>query len=432
MNKNKILFIDSWTRGIHNFVPIANELKNYGWESLLVHRGSWGHDSNRPLEEKIDGILCRDFQYYKTRFIYKVLKVEKPDLVLILTTNYLFDRAVILASKSQGIKSCFMMHGIRGINDIDVQKSTPNDSFFQKRWQRAGKFLFHIIPNYYLSGLSNNWWFLFRVEPYSILLKLFFKPHKYLLFPPPSSEIHCDLALVWGNAYKQFFIKEYGYPENRVTVVGHPPLDPVFHLLNNPPNQQKKIAFLDAHFILVDKPYCVYLADGSVEQGQVGWTIENRIKHLDEIALLCKKASRQLVIKLHPATDKFPIQAHFSEDDHVHVFSKLNLNLLIMWCESVIGQGSTTNDIAIIMQKPLFLPAWGISERKAKSTIKRQPMSILCSSPDELLESIKHPDKDKFAKKQEQEQYILDFITYTDGKAIDRIVENIINAGKIN
>ena len=65
MKKNKkILFIDSWTKGIHNFSPIATKLRDLGWESLLVHRGSWGHDQGRPLEENIDGVLVRDIKYY--------------------------------------------------------------------------------------------------------------------------------------------------------------------------------------------------------------------------------------------------------------------------------------------------------------------------------------------------------------------------------
>jgi len=433
MIKNKkILFIDSWTKGIHNFIPIADELNKNGCESLLVHRGSWGHDRNRPLEEYINGILCRDIQYYRTRFIYKMLKLENPDVVLILTTNYLFDRVVILAAKSLGIKSCFLMHGIRGVHDVSALKKSSKESLFQIRWQRAHKYLFYIIPNYYFSGLSYKWNFLFRLEPYSILLKLFLKPNRYILFPPPSYEIHCDLALVWGNVYKQFFMEEYGYPENRVKVVGHPPLDSVFRLINNPPSNEDKYSFLETHLISSDRPYCVYLADGSVEQSQDGWTQESSIEHFDEIAQICNESGRQLVVKLHPSTNKLPIKSHFKLHDYIHIHSKIDLNTLIYWCESVIGQGSTTNDIAIFMKKPLFLPAWGISKSKGQSTFKRQPMAILCSTPTKLLECLQHPSKEILAKDQERKTYTHDFITYTDGKAVERIVANIIKASKTN
>ena len=434
VENKKILFFDSWTKGIHNFLPIASELCKLGWDSLLVHRGSWGHDTKRPLEEKIGDILCRDILYYRTRFVYQVFKRENPSLVLILTTNYLFDRAVILAARALGIKTCFLMHGIRGVGTklVSSIKKRPNATLYKKRWLLAGKYFLFIIPNYFLSGLLNNWRFLFRVEPYSIIIKLFLKPHHYVLFPSPSNEIYCDLALVWGNIYKNFFIEEYGYPEDKVKVVGHPPLDSVFKLLNNSPSDEKKQLFFSNYAISNIQPYCVYLEDGSVEQGTNRWTTQTRIEHLKEIAMLCEKAGKDLVIKLHPATDKIPIDMYFKNNNHVHIITIIDLNKLIYYSEAVIGQGSTTNDIAIIMNKPLFLPAWGISKLKSKVTFERQPVAIPCHSPAEFLDCLQHPDKEIFAKDQERKQYTRDFITYTDGKAIDRIVDNIIKAAKTN
>ena len=60
--KKKILFIDSWTKGIHNFIPVANMLKQLNWESLLVHRGSWGY--------KVETI---------ENFLEKCLEKRKPE-----------------------------------------------------------------------------------------------------------------------------------------------------------------------------------------------------------------------------------------------------------------------------------------------------------------------------------------------------------------
>ena len=425
---NKILFIDSLTKGIHNFSPIATKLRDLGWESLLVHRGSWGHDQGRPLEENIDGVLVRDIKYYNTRFFYKVFKRENPGLVLILTTNYLFDRAVILAARSLGIKSCFLMHGIRTIakKKVNRYKSTPNSALIRKRWLYAGKYIKYTIPNYFTSGILNNWRFLFRVEPYSIIIKLFLKPHRYVLFPSPSNEIHCDLALVWGNIYKHFFIEEYGYPENRVKVVGQPPLDSVFKLMNNSLGKEDKLLFLKTYSISTDRPYCVYLEDGSVEQGANEWTTETRIEHLEEIAKLCENAGKNLVIKLHPSTDETPIKLYFENNKRVQIFKNMDLNKLVFWSEYAIGQVSTTNDIAIIMQKPLLIPAWDISKLKGEGTVERQPSAILCKNPDDFVKSIHNCNEIAERKSIFRDKYIHDFITYTDGRSIDRIVDNII------
>ena len=433
MNK-KVLFIDSWTKGIHNLLPIAMELKKHGWESLLVHRGSWEHEKGRPSSELIEGLTVREFSYYNTRFIYDIIKREQPKAVLILTTNYLFDRAVILAARALGIKTCFLMHGIRGVGTklVSSIKKRPNATLYKKRWLLAGKYFLFIIPNYFLSGLLNNWRFLFRVEPYSIIIKLFLKPHHYVLFPSPSNEIYCDLALVWGNIYKNFFIEEYGYPENRVKVVGHPPLDSVFKLMNNPLGKEDKFLFLKTYSILTDRPYCVYLEDGSVEQGANEWTTETRIEHLEEVASLCKKSKKNLVIKLHPSTLAGPILKHFYDKKWVKIINNIDLNKLLFWAESAIGLGSTTNDIAIIMKKPLFLPGWGNSELNCKTTYERQPVAILCNSPNELLECFQNTDKKIFLKEEVRKIYMRDFITYTDGKSVERIVNNIIKMTEEN
>ena len=142
-------------------MPIANELKKNGWNSLLVHRGSWEHEKGRPSSELIDGLNVRDFSFYNTRFVYNIIKREQPKAVLILTTNYLFDRAVILAARSLGVKSFFLMHGIRSVNKdaIKKQKSTTNNAVLSKRWLFINKYLFYLIPNYLYSGAINNWKF---------------------------------------------------------------------------------------------------------------------------------------------------------------------------------------------------------------------------------------------------------------------------------
>lgn len=432
VENKKVLFIDSWTQASGVFNPIAKELEKNGVQSLLVHRGSWEHDKGRPLEEVIGGLKCRDFKYYNTRFIYRIMKHEKPFIVVMLTTNYLFDRAVVLAARALGIKSCFIMHGIRSVKPevVAIQKSTTYNSLKKQRWQKAVKLLLYTIPNYFVSGLSNNKLFIFRKEPYSILLKLFINPHRYLLFPAPSSDYHCDLALVWGNIYKEFFMREYGYPEQNVKVVGHPPLDSVFRLLNSPPNESQRAAFYVEHDINDKLPYCVLLEDGAVEQGSNGWTTESRIQYLEEIADICKKADRSLIIKLHPSTNASPINVYFTNHKHVYIYVKIDINRLVFWADAIIGQGSTTNDIAIIMKKPLLLPAWGISERPNKAVYKRHPFAELCVSQNELYEAIiEH--KENLKKSEMRNQYIDEYITFTDGKANERIITQILEARKL-
>ena len=407
-------------------MPIANELKKNGWNSLLVHRGSWEHEKGRPSSELIDGLNVRDFSFYNTRFVYNIIKREQPKAVLILTTNYLFDRAVILAARSLGVKSFFLMHGIRSVNKdaIKKQKSTTNNAVLSKRWLFINKYLFYLIPNYLYSGAINNWKFLLSSKTYSLLWKLFRKPHRYILFPPISNELHCDIALVWGNRYKQFFIEEYGYPRERVKVVGHPPLDEVFNLDQTYSNENKPQHIINIY----RKPYCVYLEDGAVEQTVNEWNHKARLEHLNEIGQICNQLGYCLVVKLHPLTNGNPIIKSFFTNLNVKIISKpIQLGELVMLSEFVIGQGSTTNDIAIALNKPLILPAWGLMKPKSLVTSKRQPSAILASSPEDLIKIIQDINTYNARKQKSRNKYINEYITYTDGKAVKRIVKYLIS-----
>jgi hypothetical protein len=427
----KILFFDNWTKGIHNFTPIAKSLEKLGWETLLVHRGSWEHDKNRPIEENINGLLCRDISYYKTKLVYNILKIEKPSCVLILTSNFIMDRAVIIAARSLSIKSIFLMHGVRSVTKgaIIHQKTFTNVSLNRKRWGKAKKYLSYTLPNYFFSGMKEDKLFLLKGKSLLLILKMFFNPSKHMMFPPISNELHCDLALVWDKAHKTLFEKEYGYPKNKIKMVGHPPLDYVFKFLRNPPKYNKQNTFFIEYPFLFDKKYCVYLETASVETGSVGWTEETRINHLQEIATICKNAGFELIIKLHPTTKKMHIKKYFSIVKKVRVISQINLTELIYWSKYAIGQTSTTNDIPIVMGKPLLIPAWGISESKSRIGLTKSVMSKICKTPEELIDCLSD-NKIESINEEIKNNYFDSFITYTDGNSLNRTINAITSLVK--
>lgn len=422
----KVLFLDSWTKGIHNFLPIAKGLAKEGIESLLVHRGSWGSQPEQPAEECINGLMCRDISYYQTRFVYSMLKKECPDVVLILTTNYIADRAVILAARALGIKSCFLMHGIRATGEEkELSRASAHEHLMRLRWQRIRKYVSYTVPNYFLSGLQSEPGFLFRPGPYRLIWNTFRKPSEYVLTPPPSPEMHCDMALVWANIYKELFCKDYGYPEDRVRVVGHPPLDAVFRLKKRAPKPERKHDFLDKMGILKEAKICVYFEDSFVEAGFKNWTAESRMDHLEEIAEICHQAGRLLVVKLHPVTDSSLLESHFRNDSRVVFIHNTDLPLLVYSCESVIAHISSTVNIAICLDKPVFVPRWGISLSVPDYFIKKG-VSIACNTPAELAHNLHSPQGPNERNKVNISRYVEDFITMTDGRSIERIINFLV------
>ena len=60
-----VLGFDSWSQGRAHYARIASPLKQLGFQLMLVHLGSWGHDKNNPLEEIEGDLIIRDIGYYE-------------------------------------------------------------------------------------------------------------------------------------------------------------------------------------------------------------------------------------------------------------------------------------------------------------------------------------------------------------------------------
>ena len=234
----KVLFFDTWTLGIGNFVPIARELENKNVECLLIHRGSLGAEVGRPKEEVVQGIKTRDISFYRSNLLHKIFSIEKPDAILILSSFYVLDRAVILSARALGIKTFFLMPGIREV-DEEYIRTTEYETKFKKlnsiksKLRKIPKYLTFVVPNYFYSGMQNSKYFMLSLSPWKTLGELFFQPGRKILYPTPSNEIHCDKALVYASRYKRFFNEKYGYPLEQIEVVGNPSLDRAQYLIGN-------------------------------------------------------------------------------------------------------------------------------------------------------------------------------------------------------
>lgn len=61
----KIIGFDSWTQGWRHFERLVPALERRGYQLILLHIGSWGHDKGRPNKEYIGRLLVRDIAFYQ-------------------------------------------------------------------------------------------------------------------------------------------------------------------------------------------------------------------------------------------------------------------------------------------------------------------------------------------------------------------------------
>lgn len=140
----RVLGFDSWTMGGHHYSRLLPAFAESNIEFLLVHLGSWGEDIRRQKEEVIDGMLVRDITYYGQCSIEHVLEVERPDLVLFLSTEAFLHQAFQRYCFARGIPTLHLFHGLMGVVPMEAGIKAYRVNLLRQIMyllERAGKFL---------------------------------------------------------------------------------------------------------------------------------------------------------------------------------------------------------------------------------------------------------------------------------------------------
>lgn len=352
----KIVFFDYWTKGNHNFLPLNNMLNSLGHESFLFHIGSF-NNAQEEVEVIENKLICRDISFYKTKYILKALKIIKPDVILGLNTTYILDRALVLACRSLGIKTIYLMHGDRPTgNEINDSIKNIKISFLDKI-RKSLKYFVIVIPNYLLSSWNENKLNIFKLIPLRVLYKTFNDTAYCNYFPPFPEEILYDKCLIYANKYFDYYNK-LGYKENQIKVVGNPKHDYLFELIENkfPAEEIKDIRTRD--LICSEKKYALYLEDSFQEQGTLNWSYDYLSNLLTVINERLEKENIAMVVKLHPLTNESLINV----DRTKILLICSDLEYLIQNSTFCIAHISSTVNIAVILKKPILIPRWGESK----------------------------------------------------------------------
>ncbi len=351
----KVAYFDYWTGGIHNFALIDSLLKAQGAHTILLHIGSWNDPSMLKQSGVINGIYAEDISVHGTNHIFKVLKKIQPDVVVTLNTNYIMDRVVCLSCRLLKIRTVFMMHGDRVVDDQVIQKLLSKDSqSLWKKTKKASKYLKLTVPNY----LNSLWNFdksrVFNFAWLSILYQTFKHPQSY--YPSNKDELIQDKCLVYANKYLNYYHEKIGYELKKIEVIGNPKHERIFSLLAN---NGFDVAMLPASvqgLVKAQKKYLLYIEDAFVEQqNSAGWTVEFRNDFIRDVATALKLQGYELVIKLHPCTLINTVLA----PEEVLVFQKEDVDSLMFFSSGCIGFTSTVLTNCLLLDKPLFTPRWG-------------------------------------------------------------------------
>lgn len=416
MTKKKILYFDYWTLGIKNFKLFDQLLKDNGCETKLLHLNSWrGIECSDHME--IDGISCYDIKYYKTKFLYKVLKIERPTAVVMLNASFITDRTIILACKKLRIKSIFFMHGdimreeFKETTVESINKRITQSSSIKKVFTHLTSTVFNYLYSTGQLGLS----YLLRLHAYKVIVNTYVNPGNYMFFPPASFDIKPDMALVYGELDRKFLAKKFN-DDNYVKIVGNADLDDYFKKQSR--LRDGKEVFFNMNHIPLNTPYVTYIEESLVEGNF--WSSEYRIKFITEISTVCFEEGYNLVVKLHPHTAKGPNRDSLDQLKNVIILDQSDLTKLIYFSEICVCHFSTAMIFPILLGKPLIVPRWDESAKLL--TLYSDKEVTFVPTLDAFRERIRKKD---FSY--DRTVYLNNHVPFRDGKTRERIAAHIMD-----
>jgi len=221
--KKKIIGFDSWVGGSHHYTRLLSSLKNHSVKLTLVHLSSWGNDLEYMSENSIGDMNVRDISLYKNSLL-KVLEVERPDAVVLLSTDTFAHRAFMRYCKAQRIPTLHLAHGIESIfgqagDKSNVPKRSKN-AHVRYVFSKLGKLLKFTLPCYikalFFTNASIKEWFRF-ISDVVVLAKG---------GEPACEKASFDAKATKGAVYIPADVDHalncYGYEEEDVHVVGNP------------------------------------------------------------------------------------------------------------------------------------------------------------------------------------------------------------------
>lgn len=401
----KILFFDTWTKGIRNFSRLTDKLESKGCTYKLVHLESWdGVDV--PKYQKIGKIDCYDISYYNSTYIYSVLKQERPDVVLMLSLSYLLDRVITSMCNKLGIKIVYLAHGKIYMKE-GIGNLSSNLSLAEKINKRRSTKKMMIIKNYFRFNLLTR----FRPDLIFHTLLEFVNHSDKSMYTPYCSEFKVNAGMVYYESEKEMFENERHFPKGMIQAVGNPEMDSIINArVIDKPEFLKSINFDREN-------YALYMDDGFTQEGLFSY--EEWKSFINEVYVPLRKRGISLIIKLHPRTNVEPMN-DFLKEQCILAIKDVDFKNVCAHADFVLSHSSSTVMYGMIVNKPVLLPRWG----KMTNLVRNYPEDAVTyvETLEDYASLVKNgiPHKDTSA-------YLKDNCGNLDGKAIDRIVEVILS-----
>lgn len=419
----KVLYFDYWTKGLpHQILPLDRILASKGFDRILVHLGSW-RDKSVKDEENVEGLLCRDIQYYGND-IRNAMVVEKPKVVYVLNMGGPIDKLVNRICRNLKIKTIFLMHGVlpTGLDLIQGKKMVNKGFSILYRLSKGFKY-YKVYKMYGREILWNDAIELFKPKTYGHLMQMIFSPGSMYTTPFVDRDLHTDRVLVYSKVFKEEFVKNMQVPLEKINVVGNPNLDPVLQLANAGDFRHRIDKYYNNIGITDHKPLLIFVVDGLFDF-KGSFSKNDWLNELKEVAGIADELGWRLILKLHPSNNRKEVADCFRTMHNVYIF-QMEVDLsIVAGCQAAIGHISSALTIPIALNIPVFIPRWTKVYAELDYYISNGA-AIPCYSIEELKNYLVSIEKGKKFESHERKQFIDNYIGPLDGCSWERVAKEV-------
>lgn len=392
---------------------------------MLLHVGST-RDSNVPTEETLEGLLCRDVRYYGGSLV-DAFDAESPRVVMLLNMQT-EDRIMVRLCRAHGARSVFLMHGIYPDAEDVAANSRLADSIFgvRGRLRRFPKYL-RLLRDYTRAFRRDSVFEALNPLNYAYFLRVAYSPGDTFGQRWVHKDGFADRALVYANAYRRLFVEDFGYPPERVSVVGNYNLDSLFRFLQRPDAEAEAARYLEEIGTPPDKRAIIFMEGGFTHPTNTpsGWSTASVLNEVIGVAKCARATGLHLVVKLHPVTDPTPFFEALKDRDDVTVLPQGDIHKLVLGSLATLGFTSSTLMLPIACGRPLIIVTFPPHVSDLQYYLKHD-VATRARSEEELTAQLLDLTRKAYVVPPARAGYIEDYITYRDGQSEQRISAEII------
>jgi len=326
------------------------------------------NEPDREINENYRSIRIHDFiKTYRALDIYRFLRRERPDKIVILDKGSLLERSILLASNNLGIKSIQMQEGC--VPDITMTQLQNKDE--KLRVVGGNMSLLNILKQIRKVVLL----YLIYVITYChiskfILLNKNFLKYSWYVFRNPiyhtwyqRSEVKATEAFCFGQRDLEYFFKIEGYTKKEVTAIGKPEF---YNLIKKKKIWDKNNALENINLeirkqygIPLEPPIVLLISQCFlVLHGFKDFTLDTKLKHIEELYECTSGSGYIFIDKLHPREDQDILRKHFAKYKDIYFFKDCDLNKMIYISDIILGYSSTALINAVVLNKHPLIIDW--------------------------------------------------------------------------